>query len=58
MIKIFRQDNMSIYIEFDEDGNKNFLDMFNEILKGKNFILDTQFDMGVVKIKKEAVWKI
>ena len=35
MIKIFRQDNMSIYIEFDEDGNKNFLDMFNEILKEK-----------------------
>lgn len=54
MIKIFRQGNMSIYIEFDEEGNKIFLDMFNEILKGKNFMLDAQFDMGVVKIKKRG----
>ena len=57
MIKIFRQDDISIHIEFDEDGNQHLLEMFNEILKGKNFKLNTEFDMGVIKTIKKGCMK-
>lgn len=52
MIKIFRQDNMSIYMRFDDEGNEKLIKMFSDILEGKEVILDVEFDMSVVKMKK------
>lgn len=57
MIKIFRQDKMSICIEFDEEGCCNLLDMFNEICKEKEFELSVEFDPRVIKMKKGGVLK-
>lgn len=52
MIKIFRQDSMSIYMRFDNEGNENLIKMFNKILEGKEVILNVEFDMSVIKMKK------
>lgn len=52
MIKIFRQDKTSVHIEFDEEGSGNFLKMFNEIYKHKEYELRVDIDMGVIKMRK------
>lgn len=52
MIKIFRQTRRAIYMKFDEEGNDNLIKMFSQIRAGKEFALDVEFDMAVVKMKK------
>lgn len=52
MIKIFRQTSRAIYMEFDEEGNNNLIKMFCQIREGKEFALDVEFDMAVVKMRK------
>lgn len=39
-------------MEFDEEGNNNLIEMFNQIRDGKEFALDVEFDMAVVKMRK------
>lgn len=48
---------MSVNIEFDKDGCCELLDMFNEVLKGKEFELSVEFDSKVIKIKKNGTIK-
>lgn len=52
MIRIFRQTRRAIYIEFDEEGNDSLIKMFSQIQFGKEFILNVEFDMAVVKMRK------
>lgn len=53
MIKIFRQDNMSIDIEFDVNGSYNLLRMFNELYKKQEYKLNVELDMRVIKMGKK-----
>lgn len=39
-------------MRFDDEGNEKLIKMFNDILEGKEVILDVEFDMSVVKMKK------
>lgn len=57
MIKIFRQDNMSIDIEFDMNGNYDLLRMFNELYKKQEYKLNVELDMRVIKMGKREVIK-
>lgn len=52
MIKIFRQSRRTIYMEFDEEGNDSLIKMFRQIQTGKEFVLNVEFDMAVVKMRK------
>ena len=54
MIEISRQWNTSIYMRFDDKGNDDLIKTFDEILEGKEVVLDVNFDMSVVKMKKRA----
>lgn len=55
MIKIFRQAKRAIYMEFDEDGNDNLIKMFRQIRDGKEFILNAELDMAVIKFKRSPI---
>ena len=52
MIKILRQDRMSIYMTFDAKGNDKLISAFANILKNQICELNVTFDLSVINMKR------
>lgn len=53
MIEITRKDSMSIYMYFDENGNKELIKKFKEIKNNDlSYNLSINLDLSVIKMKK------
>lgn len=52
MIKIFRQNNSSIYMLFDNVGNEQLISAFTALNHNEKYMLNVIFDLSVINMKK------